>query len=167
MATYTKKLKTITVHQMLDGATVEIADTASDDKATRALNEFKKYETMHYETEEGGVKVTNAIPYHAVQCIEVTEAEASITKADPYGCDGGGDTVTLTRTSDGVIYYYTECGGEQKEFEDTLVIPKGTTLYFPNNSSLSTSINDELIESGECVPHTFNEDATIHQETGE
>ena len=91
MATYTKKLKTLVVHLMLDSDdsdVVNIADTTSDDMATRALNEFKRYETMHYETESGGQKVTNAIPYHAVQYIEVAEAEADITKADPYGCDG-------------------------------------------------------------------------------
>ena len=90
MATYTKKLKTLAVHLMLDSEVVNIADTASDDMATRALNEFKKYETMHYETESGGVKSTNAIPYHAVQYIEVTEADGSVDKADPYGCDEGG-----------------------------------------------------------------------------
>ena len=92
MATYTKKLKTLAVHLMLDSEVVNIADTASDDMATRALNEFKRYETMHYVTTEGDVKVTNAIPYHAVQYIEVTEADGSIEKADPYGCEGGAVT---------------------------------------------------------------------------
>lgn len=87
MATYNKKLKTLVVHQMLDGVTVNIADTADDNMATRALNEFKRYETMHYEDNNG----THAIPYHAVQYIEVTEEDASITKADPYGCEGGSD----------------------------------------------------------------------------
>lgn len=90
MATYTKKLKTLAVHLMLDSEVVNIADTASDDMATRALNEFKKYETMHYVTEDGGQKVTNAIPYHAVQYIEVTEADGSVERKDPYGCDEGG-----------------------------------------------------------------------------
>ena len=90
MATYTKKLKTLAVHLMLDSEVVNIADTASDDMATRALNEFKKYETMHYETTEGSYKITNAIPYHAVQYIEVTEADGSIEREDPYGCDEGG-----------------------------------------------------------------------------
>ena len=89
MATYTKKLKTLAVHLMLDSEVVNIADTASDDMATRALNEFKKYETMHYESESEGVKTTNAIPYHAVQYIEVTEADGSVDRADPYGCEGG------------------------------------------------------------------------------
>lgn len=103
MATYTKKLKTIIVHLMLDGETVTIEDTASDDMATRALNEFKAYGTMHYETEEGGMAITNAIPYHAVQYIEVTEADASVERPDPYGCDeGGGETITITiRSSHG------------------------------------------------------------------
>lgn len=78
------------------------------------------------------------------------------------------DTVTLTR-DDGnpVIYYYTESGGEQKEFEDTLVIPKGTTLYFYNESGMQTTINNEFIDSGSYVPYTFTEDATISQEAVE
>lgn len=92
MATYNKKLKTLNVHLMLDGTVVTIEDTATDDMATRALNEFKNYETMHYETEGGGVKITNAIPYRAVQYIEVMETEATINKADPYGCEDGGGT---------------------------------------------------------------------------
>lgn len=84
MATYTKKLKTLTVHLMLDGSTVTIADTASDDMGTRALNEFKNYQTMHYETMENSTKVTNAIPYHAVQYIEVTSEDGTIERADAY-----------------------------------------------------------------------------------
>ena len=74
MATVEKKLKTLDVYLLYDGEKVTISDTADDNKATRALNEFKKYETMHYETEENGQKVTNAIPYHAVEHIEATES---------------------------------------------------------------------------------------------
>lgn len=92
MATYPKKLKTLEVHLMLDSTVVTIADTAEDDMATRALNEFKNYDTMHYETEDGGQKITNAIPYHAVQYIMVTEADASVERPDPYGCEDGGVT---------------------------------------------------------------------------
>ena len=88
--TYNKRLKTLKVYLMLDSEPITIADTADDDKATRALNEFKKYGSMHYETEEGSETITNEIPYHAVQYIEVTEADASVEKPDPYGCDEGG-----------------------------------------------------------------------------
>lgn len=94
--TYNKRLKTLKVYLMLDSEPITIADTADDDKATRALNEFKKYGSMHYETEEGGKKVTNEIPYHAVQYIEVTEADASVTKPDPYGCEGGSDAYVIS-----------------------------------------------------------------------
>lgn len=80
MATYPKKLKSLEIHLMLDGATESIADTTADDKAARALNEFKNYETM--ELENGKM-----IPYHAVQYIKVTETDGSIEKADAYGCD--------------------------------------------------------------------------------
>lgn len=79
------------------------------------------------------------------------------------------DTITLTQTSEGVIYYYTEQDGEPKNFEGTLVIPKGTTLYFPA-TGLGTIINDESLESGKDmsrIPYEFNEDATIHQEPQE
>lgn len=79
----TKKLKTLEVHLMLDSEVVNIADTATDNKATRALNEFKAYKTMQYV--DGNA--TKSIPYHAVQYIKVTEAEAEVAdKADPYGC---------------------------------------------------------------------------------
>lgn len=93
MATYNKKLKTLAVHLMLDSEVVNIADTVDNDMATRALNEFKKYETMHGEEEiDGGQKITSAVPYHAVQYIEVTEADGSIEREDPYGCENGGVT---------------------------------------------------------------------------
>ena len=72
----TKKLKTLEVHLMLDSEVVNIADTAT-------LNEFKAYETMQYV--DGSA--TKSIPYHAVQYIKVTEADAEVAdKADPYGC---------------------------------------------------------------------------------
>lgn len=92
MAIYNKKLKTLEIHLMLDGQMTTIADTAEDAVATRALNEFKNYDTMHYVTEEGGDKITNAIPYHAVQYIMVTEEDASVERPDPYGCEDGGVT---------------------------------------------------------------------------
>lgn len=83
MATYTKKLKTIEVHQMLDGATVTIADTADDAKASMALAQFEKYEDMVWKDGEN----TIVVPYHAVQYIKVTETEAEVEKADAYGCE--------------------------------------------------------------------------------
>lgn len=84
MATYTKKLKTLEIHQAFTGETATpITDTAADDVATRMLNEFKNYGTMHVAT--GGMEVS--VPYHAVQYIKVTETDGSIEKADPYGCD--------------------------------------------------------------------------------
>lgn len=86
MATYSKKLKTLGIHLMLGGETVTIADTASDDKATRALNEFMAFGTMQYK-DGNAIK---AIPYHAVQFIVVTETDAEVTKADPYGCEEEG-----------------------------------------------------------------------------
>lgn len=79
--TYPKKLKTIVVHT-LDGQTFNVADTAEDNKASRALNEFGDYGTMHIlDTPK------NYIPFHAVQYIEVTEADGEINKADPYFCE--------------------------------------------------------------------------------
>lgn len=126
MATYTKKLKTLAVHLMLDSEVVNIADTVDNDMATRALNEFKKYETMHYETEDGGQKVTNAIPYHAVQYIEVTEADGSVEREDPYGCDeGGSDTVTYI--------FHTDCPNTPPNSgtPDPIVTKKGETVTLP------------------------------------
>ena len=138
MATYTKKLKTLAVHLMLDSEVVTIADTASDDMATRALNEFKKYETMHYETEDGGQKVTNAIPYHAVQYIEVTETDGSIEREDPYGCEGGvSDTYTMT---------FVACSGVETP-PSPIEVPVGESFTLPIFEALYP--NKKYIESCE------------------
>lgn len=96
MATYQKKLKTLNVHLMLDSRTVTIADTAADDMATRVLNEFRNYETMHYKYGD----TTYAISYHAVQYIEVTETDATIDKADPYGCEDAETEISGPQTND-------------------------------------------------------------------
>lgn len=169
MATYTKKLKTLAVHLMLDSEVVNIADTASDDMATRALNEFKKYETMHYVTEDGGQKVTNAIPYHAVQYIEVTEADGSVERKDPYGCeDGGGDTVTIT--------FDTTCGNNPPNSgtPEPIVAKKGDIITMPDihttyngagwaiecNGGCGASYDEgNTVSVGEDIPF---EDATLY-----
>lgn len=83
MATYNKKLKTLEVHLMLDGSTFTIADTADDAKASMALAQFKEYNDLVWSDEQG----VTTIPYHAVQYIKVTEADAEVTNVDPYGCD--------------------------------------------------------------------------------
>ncbi len=88
MATYKKKLKSITIYLLPSGEEMPaITDTATDDKATRMLNEFKNYETMHTVIEQGGEKRNVDIPYHAVQAVTVTETEADIERADAYGCE--------------------------------------------------------------------------------
>lgn len=80
--TYKKKLKSITVYQMPDGAAVPITitDTTDDDKATRILNEYKNYGTAELLVGDSMMFV----PYHAVQYIKITEELADVTKADPY-----------------------------------------------------------------------------------
>lgn len=81
--TYPKKLKTVEVHLMLDGTPVTVADTADNDIATRALSEFKNYGTAHIVASGA----TQAVPFHAVQYVKVTETDGEITKADAYGCE--------------------------------------------------------------------------------
>lgn len=122
MATYTKKLKTLNVHLMLDSEVVTIADTTADDMATRALNEFKKYDTMHYVADGA----TNAIPYHAVQYIEVTEVDGSVTKSDPYGCDEDADTITIT--------FDTTCGNNPPNSgtPEPIVAKEGDNITMPD-----------------------------------
>ncbi len=80
MATYPKTLKTLEIHLMLDSEVVSIADTAEDNKATRALNEFEMYDTMHLEDGQ-------MIPYHAVQYIKATKTVAQVEKAEAYDCE--------------------------------------------------------------------------------
>ena len=83
MATYNKKLKIIEVHFMLDSTPITVADTADNDIATRALNEFKNYGTAHIVANGA----TQAVPFHTVQYVKVTETDGEITKADAYGCE--------------------------------------------------------------------------------
>lgn len=90
MATYTKKLKTIEVHTM-SGLTTTLADTSEDNVATRALNEFEAYDTMHSEEKYGVLVTTLGIPYHAITYIKVSETTASVDDADPYGCTSDED----------------------------------------------------------------------------
>lgn len=80
MATYSKKLKTIEIHLLLDGEVISVADTAETNAASMALAEFRRGEPMHVDS-------NRLIPYHAVQYIKVTEADGTVTKADPYFCE--------------------------------------------------------------------------------
>lgn len=87
--TYKKKLIEITI-TTVDGNTVTVTDTAEDQKASLALAEIK-----------GGrfVKVENTlIATSAIVKVEITQLEdAEVERANPYGCEGGGDdTVTVT-----------------------------------------------------------------------
>ena len=126
MATYNKKLKTLEIHLMLDGEPITIADTADDDEATRALNEFKKYGTMHYEVTGSPFPATNAIPYHAVQYIKVTETDASVTKADPYGCEeGGSETYTVT---------FDKCDVPPIPYLDPITVNAGESITLPGRT---------------------------------
>lgn len=85
---YKKMMKTVRVSMLPNGQTVNILDVKGDDKATRALNEFKAYGDIHYEINSGSPdEAIVTIPYHAVRNIEVTEVEASINLVDPYYCE--------------------------------------------------------------------------------
>lgn len=82
---YKKMMKTVRVSMLPNGQAVDIIDVKGDDKATRALNEFKAYGDIHYEINSGSPDAAIVtIPYHAVRSIEVTEVEASINPVDPY-----------------------------------------------------------------------------------
>lgn len=79
--TYKKALKSLAI-KTLGGTTVNVADTATEAKASAALAEFEAFKTMHVVTGEGEVTM---IPFHAVDSIVVTTtASEDITKADPY-----------------------------------------------------------------------------------
>lgn len=79
----TKKLKTVEIHQMLDSAVLTVADTADDMKASMVISQFEGYGDLEWKDGD----VTKVVPYHAVQYIKVTEAEAEYDKADPYYCE--------------------------------------------------------------------------------
>ena len=80
--TYTKALKSIVV-KTIGGNTVNAADTASEPIASNAIAEFEAFRTMHIKGED---KVT-LVPFHAVDVIEITETQSSVSKADAYGCE--------------------------------------------------------------------------------
>lgn len=164
MATYTKKLKTLNIYLMLDGETVTIADTADDDKATRALNEFKKYDTMHYVADGK----QNAIPYHAVQYIEVTETDGTVTRKDPYGCEEGSDTVTIT-TNTGFKFKRSQDGeNERLDANEQMAVAKGSTLYITADGA-TLVINSESVAICDMTyrPYIFTEDSTVSAEVTE
>lgn len=79
--TYTKALKTITV-KTVGGTEIEVADTATDPKASDALSEFEQFKTMHIRTADG----VTLVPFHAVDTIEIVTSSTEATKGDPYGC---------------------------------------------------------------------------------
>lgn len=86
--TYKKALKTLAI-KTLGGTTVNVADTATEAKASSALAEFEAFKTMHVQTGEGEVTL---IPFHAVDSIVVTTAASEdITKADPYCVESQSD----------------------------------------------------------------------------
>ena len=85
-----KKLKTITIHNLQSSLELTVADTVDDNKATRMLNEFEAYGTMHLVDVSNPTHIT-AIPFGAVTYIAVTETDATQEKSDPYGCVDKGD----------------------------------------------------------------------------
>ena len=80
-----KKLKEITIHTFGNDTAMLVSDTADDNKATRALNEFEAYGTMHL-VDDASARQILEIPFHAVQYIEVFETDGTQERPDPYGC---------------------------------------------------------------------------------
>ncbi len=83
----TKKLKTIEVHQMLFSSSVPLTDTPTDMKASMALLQFEKHQDLTVEMEIEDNKILAVMPYHSIQYIKVTEANAEYEKADPHYCE--------------------------------------------------------------------------------
>lgn len=83
MATYTKTLKTVEVHLIGSEDSMTLSDTNTDNSASMALAQFKQHKDAT--AKAFGIEVT--IPYHAIDYIKVTETEAEVEKADPYGCE--------------------------------------------------------------------------------
>lgn len=83
-----KRLTSLEIYPIApDSRVIEIADTVDDNKATRALNEFKNYGTMHEERNMGEVLMTTGIPYHAIKYIKATTVLQGVDGRDPYGCE--------------------------------------------------------------------------------
>ena len=86
MATYTKKMKSITVHTFFSdiGRTFSLTDTAESASASMALSDFLAYRDLNFGVLNQGSLANVTIPYHAVQYIEVTSTDTTVTKDDPY-----------------------------------------------------------------------------------
>lgn len=75
---YTKPTKSINV--VLHGG-----DTVEATGAYAPLTEFEADKTMHI---KGDGKV-DVVPYHSVMAVEVQTVSESVTKGNPYYCEGG------------------------------------------------------------------------------
>lgn len=81
----TKKLKSaeITLIGCGNAVTLTAQDTATEPIASYAIDEFKRENYMHFESEGAEFYV----PFHAVDHIIVTKSEAEVAdKPNPYGC---------------------------------------------------------------------------------
>ena len=85
--TYTKGLKTASIHVLGLNGSFLVSDTIDNPSATRAIGQFLNKETMMVDIEG----MIGEIPFHAVEYIEVTESTSNtIERTDAY-CDDGGD----------------------------------------------------------------------------
>lgn len=91
MASTTDSVRLLTrleIHLFGSNEPIEVEDTEDNDIATRALNEFKNYGTMHLKEPagEGVVSMVENYPYHAIKYIKMTQDSVAIYP-DPYGCE--------------------------------------------------------------------------------
>lgn len=91
MATTTNPIRLLTrleIHLFGSNEPIEVEDTEDNDMATRMLNEFKNYGTMHLKVpaEEGQPSTVESFPYHTVKYIKTTQDFVAIYP-DPYGCE--------------------------------------------------------------------------------
>lgn len=87
--TYNEKRREVAVHGLLSDATSQflVADEDGNRAASTVIADFKAGRDLCILQDIAGVDDTTfAIPYDAVQYIEVTETESAVSR-DAYGCD--------------------------------------------------------------------------------
>lgn len=86
MATYTKKLKTITVHTFLTdmASSLPISDTPTDAAASRVIADFVAGRDLVAKMTMDSQSIVVKIPYSAVSRIDVESTDTEVTKDDPY-----------------------------------------------------------------------------------
>lgn len=137
--TYNKPNITVSVNTMEGFASI-------GDEATYTA--LKAHKTAEARTEEDDKKTL--IPFHAVQYYGKAVISEEVTKADAYGCDGGGGGATIPVTF--INYHDNEDEGNASANWNASDLEIGKTYRIEGNMFVS--------QNGECTLQTVSAELT-------